>query len=162
MPVQNLNDLFVHTLKDVYYTERQILKALPEMARKSRSSPLRQAFEAHEAETREQVARLEQVFELAVAEAEGEVCPSIDGLIEEAEMLMEEITDEDTLDAAMIAAAQAVEHYEIARYGTLVSWAESLGMQEAVDVLRRTLAEEKDTDARLTRLAEDRLNERAV
>ena len=162
MPVKNLNDLFVHTLQDIYYAEHQILKALPKMAKKARSSPLRQAFEAHEAETREQVTRLEEVFRLAGAEAEGETCPAIDGIIEEAEGLMEEIDDADTLDAAMIAAAQAVEHYEIARYGTLVSWAESLGIQEAVDVLRRTLAEEKDTDSKLTRLAEDQLNARAV
>jgi ferritin-like metal-binding protein YciE len=161
MSVKNLNELFVHTLKDVYYAERQLLKALPKMARKARSSPLRQLFEEHEAETREQIERLKQVFQLAGERAGGETCPAIEGILEEADELMDEIDDADTLDAAMIGAAQAAEHYEIARYGTLVAWAESLGMQEAVDVLRRTLAEEKDADAKLTRLAEDQLNERA-
>lgn len=162
MSIKNLNGLFVHTLKDVYYAENQILKALPKMAKKAHSAPLRTAFEEHLDETKEQVARLKQVFKLAGEPVQGETCPAIEGILEEAEELMDEIADASTLDAAMIAAAQAVEHYEIARYGTLVSWADLLGMDEAVDILRRTLAEEKDADAKLTRLAEDKLNERAA
>ncbi len=162
MAINNLQELFVHTLRDIYFAENQILKALPKMAAKAGSAELRKGFEAHKTETEGQVKRLEQVFELLGEKANGVKCHAIEGIIKEAEEIMGEVKDADTLDAGMIAAAQAVEHYEITRYGTLVSWAELLGHDEAKNLLRDTLAEEKDTDAKLTRLAEDHLNKQAT
>ena len=157
----NLKDLFVHTLKDVYYAENQLYKTLPRMEEKATDAALKKGFKLHHKETGEHIKRLEQVFELCGEKPVGEKCPAIDGIIEEGDELMKEIKNGVTLDAAMVAAAQAVEHYEIARYGALVSWAQRMGMDEAKNILRDTLAEEKDTDSKLTRLAEDKLNKKA-
>lgn len=162
MSIQNMNDLFVHTLKDIHYAENQILKALPKMSKKASSPELKAAFDAHLAETKGQVERLKDVFKLVGEKPAGETCPAIKGIIEEASELMEEIEDTNTLDAAMIAAAQAVEHYEITRYGTLASWAGELGMNEAAALLEETLAEEKATDLKLTELGESRINAMAI
>jgi ferritin-like metal-binding protein YciE len=162
MPVSDLKDLYLHTLKDVYTAEKQILKALPKMAKKAGSDQLRKAFEEHERQTQGQVERLEKVFGMMNEKPKGEKCPAIEGLIEEAEELMGEIKDGETLDTALIAAAQAVEHYEISRYGTLVSWSELLDMKDAAKLLSQTLDEEKQTDAKLTKLAESRVNKKAA
>ena len=135
MKIENLSDLFLHTLKDIYFAENQIVKALPKMVKASDSKELARAFEAHLEETKEQISRLEQVFELLGKKAEGEKCPAIEGILKEGDELMKEIKDPDTRDAAMIAAAQAVEHYEITRYGTLVSWGELLKQPDAVKLL---------------------------
>jgi len=158
----NLNDLFIHELMDVYFAENQITKALPKMAEKATAPALKKGLEEHLKETKEHIKRLDKVFELCGTEARGEKCPAMDGILKEGEDLMMEIEDSDTRDAAMIAAAQAVEHYEIARYGTLVAWAGLLGMKEAQNLLRDTLAEEKDTDAKLNRMAEDKINKKAA
>ena len=158
---KNLKDLFVHTLKDVYYAENQMYKTLPKLEEKATDSALKKGFKEHHKETEGHIKRLEKVFALCDTKPEGERCPAIDGIIKEGDELMKEIKDGTTLDAAILAAAQAAEHYEIARYGALVSWAQRLGMDEAKNILRDTLAEEKDTDAKLTRLAEDKLNKKA-
>jgi ferritin-like metal-binding protein YciE len=162
MKVENLNDLFVHTLKDIYFAERQIVKELPKMVKAADSEDLAKALQNHLEETKEQVARLEQVFKLVGAKAEGEECPAIEGILEEAKELMETIKDPDTRDAAMIGAAQAVEHYEITRYGTLVSWGKLLGLKDAVKLLSATLKEEHDADSKLTKIAESKLNKQAA
>jgi ferritin-like metal-binding protein YciE len=162
MKIENLNDLFLHTLQDIYFAEKQIVKALPKMMKKTDSPELGKAFESHLAETEEQVTRLEQVFEMLGQKPKATKCPAIEGIIEEANELIGDIQDPDTRDAGMIAAAQAVEHYEITRYGTLVSWAELLGMQDAAKVLGQTLKEEYGADQKLTKLAESRLNKEAA
>jgi ferritin-like metal-binding protein YciE len=162
MAIENLHGLFVHTLQDVYFAEQTIVKKLPKMAEKADSQALKSAFQTHLAETKEHVNRLEQVFRMLGEKAKAERCPAIEGITEEAEELVKEIKDSDTRDAAMLAAAQAVEHYEITRYGTLVAWAEEMGHNEVIGILRRTLDEEKATDAKLTQLAESRLNRRAA
>ncbi len=157
-----LEGLFLETLRDIYYAERKILKALPKMARSAQSPELRAAFEKHKAETEGQIERLQQVFELVGARAQGKTCPAIDGIIEEGEEIMDAFKGQPALDAGLLAAAQAVEHYEIARYGTLRSWAGALGMQEAVTLLDQTLSEESATDEALTELAEGSVNEAAL
>jgi ferritin-like metal-binding protein YciE len=162
MKIENLNDLFLHTLQDIYFAEKQIVKALPKMMKKTDSPELGKAFESHLAETEEQVTRLEQVFEMLGEKPKATKCPAIEGIIEEANELIADIQDSDTRDAGMIAAAQAVEHYEITRYGTLVSWAELLGMKDAAKVLGQTLKEEYGADQKLTKLAESRLNKEAA
>ena len=162
MKIENLNDLFHHTLQDIYYAEKKVVKALPKMVKKTDSPALAKAFDGHLAETEEQIVRLEKVFELIGEKAKATKCPAIDGILEEAEELMSEIKDPDTRDAAMIAAAQAVEHYEITRYGTLISWAGLLGMSEAAKILGETLKEEYGADQKLTKLAESRLNKEAA
>jgi ferritin-like metal-binding protein YciE len=162
MAIQNLHDLFVHTLQDIYFAEQTLAKKLPKMAEKATSAQLKAAFEKHVAETKEHAKRLEQVFESIGERAKADECPAIEGIIEEAEEVVGEIKDPETRDAAMLAAAQAAEHYEITRYGTLVAWAEEMGHNEAIRLLRRTLAEEKATDAKLSQLAESRLNRRAA
>jgi ferritin-like metal-binding protein YciE len=162
MKIENLNDLFLHTLQDIYYAEKQVLKALPKMIKKADSPQLAKAFEGHLEETKNQVARLEQVFEMLGEKAQGAECPAIDGILKEANELIGEIKDADTRDAGMIASAQAVEHYEITRYGTLVSWAQLLGMKDAAKVLGETLEEEYGADKKLTKLAESRLNKEAA
>ena len=159
---KTLNDLFLHTLKDVFYAEKQILKALPKMAKKAESDELRQAFEHHVKETEGQVQRLEQVFELCGVKAAGKTCPAIKGIIEEGEESMKEAKDPDVLDAGMIADAQAVEHYEIARYGTMIAWANQLGMSDAANLLQQNLDQEYGADRLLTDLAEGRLNRQAA
>jgi ferritin-like metal-binding protein YciE len=160
--IKTMDDLFVHTLKDIYYAENQITKALPKMAEKASSPQLRQAFQTHLEETRRQIDRLEQVFKMHGAKAEGVKCDAIEGIIDEAQEVMSEVQDKQVLDAAMLSAAQAVEHYEITRYGTLVAWAKQLGRQDCASVLEQTLNEEKATDAKLTQLAESNLNPKAA
>ncbi len=158
---KNLKDLFIHTLKDVYYAEKQLLKALPKMEAKATDASLKKGFKLHQKETEKHIDRLEKVFKICGVKAAGKKCPAIDGIIEEANDIMSETKDGVTRDAAIVAAAQAAEHYEIARYGSLIAWAQRLGLDEAKNVLRDTLAEEKDTDSKLTRLAEDKLNKKA-
>jgi ferritin-like metal-binding protein YciE len=162
MAIENLKDLFVHTLQDIYYAEKKIVKALPKMVKAADSAQLRKAFEKHLAETEGQVKRLEDVFAAIDEKPKAVKCPAIDGILDEADELVGEIKDKDTRDAAMIAAAQAVEHYEITRYGTLASWAGMLGLDEAVTLLEKTLEEEKATDLALTKLAESKLNKEAA
>ena len=162
MSVKTLDDLFLHTLKDVYYAEKQIVKALPKMAKKATSPELKTAFTTHTEESKEHLARLETVFESIGKKASAVKCVAIIGIIGEAEELMDEVEDPEALDAAMLAAAQAVEHYEIARYGTLISWAETLGYTAAIKTLQLTLKEEKATDAKLSSLAEGSVNKKAA
>jgi ferritin-like metal-binding protein YciE len=155
---KNLNDLFLDTLKDIYYAEKQILKALPKMAKAANSDKLRAAFEKHHGETEGQVERLEQIFELIDKPARGKTCDAIQGILDEGKEIMDEYKGCEALDAGMLAAAQAVEHYEISRYGTLKQWAQQLGMKDAVRLLNETLQEEKKTDETLTSLAEAAVN----
>jgi ferritin-like metal-binding protein YciE len=162
MAEKTLNDLFIHTLKDVYYAERAILKALPKMEKAAQSAELKQAFATHREQTQNQVERLKQVFELVGKRAQGEPCEAIQGIIAEGEEVMETFQGSEAADAGLIAAAQAVEHYEISRYGALKSWAEQLGMDDAVDLLDETLNEEKETDVLLTQLAESSANPEAA
>ena len=162
MAMKSLDDLFVHFLRDIYYAEKQIVKAPPKMARKADSEQLREAFENHLAETEGHVATLEQVFDLIDLPPRGVTCPAIDGILEEAKEIMSEAQDADTRDAGMIAAAQAVEHYEITRYGTLVAWGTQLGKTDAVKLLRTTLEQEYAADRKLTDLAERMLNRQAA
>jgi ferritin-like metal-binding protein YciE len=162
MALKSLQDLFVHTLKDIYFAENLIIKKLPTMSKEAGAAALKKIFDEHLTETKTHAQRLEKVFELIGEKAEGEECPAIEGIVEEAEELLDEISDASTKDAALIAAAQAVEHYEITRYGTLVAWAKELGHDEVANILRETLAEEKDADNKLLRLAEDRLNKKAA
>ncbi|UIJ72671.1 ferritin-like domain-containing protein [Aurantimonas sp. HBX-1] len=162
MAIKTLDDLFLHTLQDVYYAEKTIVKSLPKMSKKVTSPELKKAFDKHLEETKGQVTRLEQVFEMLGEKAKAEKCPAIEGIVKEAEELMEEIEDAETLDAALLAAAQAVEHYEISRYGTLVSWAQTLKHTDAMAPLQATLDEEKKTDAALSKLGEGKLNKKAA
>jgi ferritin-like metal-binding protein YciE len=159
---KTLDDLFLEVLKDIYYAEKQILKALPKMAKAAESDQLRRAFETHRDETKGQVERLEQVFEMIGKPARAKACPAILGMVEEGKEVMEDFADTDALDAGLIAAAQAVEHYEIARYGTLRTWAEQLGIRGAGRLLEQTLKEEKKTDELLTKLAEAAANQKAA
>jgi ferritin-like metal-binding protein YciE len=155
---KDLNDLFHDTLKDIYFAEKQILKALPKMAKAASSDKLRAAFEKHHDETEGQVERLEQVFELIGKPARGKTCDAIMGILDEGKEIMEEYKGCEALDAGMLAAAQAVEHYEISRYGTLKQWAQQLGMKDAVRLLDETLQQEKKTDQALTSLADAAVN----
>jgi len=155
---KTLQDLLIEQLRDILYAERQIIKALPKMAKKASSEDLKAAFEEHQQQTEGQVERLERVFEQFDLAARGTRCEAMDGLIDEAKSLMEEEADPPALDAGLIAAAQKVEHYEIASYGTVATWAEQLGHQEAARLLRETLEEEKQTDRKLTGLAEGSIN----
>jgi ferritin-like metal-binding protein YciE len=159
---KDLNELFLDTLKDIYYAEKQILKALPKMAKAANSDELRAAFEKHHGETEGHVERLEQVFELLGKPARGKKCDAIEGIIDEGKEVMEEYADTPALDAGLLAAAQAVEHYEISRYGTLKAWAAKLGMKDAVKLLDQTLAEEKKTDDTLSKIAETAVNYQAA
>ncbi|MBB6307423.1 ferritin-like domain-containing protein [Xanthobacter tagetidis] len=159
---KTLHDLFSDTLKDVYYAEKQILRALPKMAKNAQSEELKNAFLKHQEQTEGQVERLEQVFELLGKAARGKHCPAIVGIIDEGKEIMDEFGGSEALDAGLVASAQAVEHYEIARYGTLKTWAGQLGMTEAVTLLDATLKEEKETDALLTRLAGAETNRKAA
>jgi ferritin-like metal-binding protein YciE len=160
--IKTMDDLFVHTLRDMYYAEKQLLKALPDMISKATDAQLKQAFQAHLGETKNQVTRLEQVFKMHGVEAKGIDCPAIDGIIEEAEEIAGEVEDKNVLNAALIAAAQAAEHYEITRYGTLIAWAKELGRSDCASVLQKNLDEEKAADRKLTELAESRLNLKAA
>jgi len=163
MPAEKtLEDLFHDTLKDIYFAEKKILVALPKMAKAAHSDELRAAFEKHYEETEGQVERLEQVFEMIEKPARGKTCPAILGLVEEGQEVMKEFKKSDAHDAGLLSGAQAVEHYEISRYGTLIAWAEQLGMADAAELLQQTLDEEKKTDATLTKLAESSLNQMAA
>ncbi len=158
MPAANLERLFQDGLRDALYAERKALQALKKHARAAKSPELKQAFEQHREETEGQVERLQRVFEILGKRASGKTCPAMDGLAEEAEEIMEEYKDSPASDAGLLAAAQAIEHYEICRYGTLASWAKQLGQSEAEGLLRETLAEEEKTDKLLTDLAESVIN----
>jgi ferritin-like metal-binding protein YciE len=160
--IKTLDDLFVHTLQDIYYAENQITKALPTMIKKATDPQLKQGFETHLRETEGQIKRLEQVFKMHGAEAKAVKCPAIDGIIDEAQEILSDAKDNEVLDAAALASAQAVEHYEITRYGTLVAWARQLGRNDCASVLQQTLEEEKLTDLKLTEIAEGRVNRVAV
>ncbi|GHD15637.1 ferritin-like domain-containing protein [Tianweitania populi] len=152
--ISTMDDLFVHTLRDIYYAENQIVKALPKMIEKATDMQLRQGFETHLGETKTHISRLEQVFEMHGVQAKQVRCPAIDGIIEETDEITGDIDDKQVLDAALIAAAQAVEHYEMTRYGTLVAWAKQLGRSDCAAVLQQNLDEEEATDKKLTQIAE--------
>lgn len=158
---KTLEDLFHDTLKDIYYAERKILKALPKMKRAAQSDDLKAAFEKHRQETEGQIERLQQVFELMGKPAAGKTCEAIEGIISEGEEIIAEFKDSAALDAGLISAAQAVEHYEITRYGTLKRWAMELRMTEAANLLDANLQEESKTDSDLTKLADASANKRA-
>lgn len=162
MTVKTMNDLFVATLKDIYYAEKQILKALPTMIKKAKEPELKQALETHKEETDGQIDRLESVFELLDVPARGKKCAAIEGIIDEAKEHMDEIEDDKVLDAGMISSAQAVEHYEICRYGTLIEWAKNLGLRDAADLLQQNLEEEKKADKLLSQIAKSSANRKAM
>lgn len=162
MAEKDLNDLFLDTLKDIYYAEKHILKALPKMAKAANSEELSAAFEKHYDETEGRVTRLEQIFELLGKPARGKKCDAIEGILDEGKEIMDEYADTAALDAGLLAAAQAVEHYEISRYGTLKAWATKLDLPQAVKLLDQTLAEEKKTDASLSQLADKAVNYEAA
>jgi len=160
--IKTMNDLFVHQLQDIYYAEKQLVKALPEMAAKATDKQLKQGFLTHLEETKTHVQRLEQVFKMHGAAAKAIACPAIDGIIKEADEVEGEVADKSVLDAALINAAQAAEHYEIVRYGSLIAWARQLGRNDCAAILQATLDEEKITDKKLTSLAEGQVNLRAA
>ena len=159
--IETFDDLFLHQLQDVYYAENQITKALPKMIEKATDAGLKQGFETHLRETEGQIKRLEQVFDLLGEKAKAVTCPAIDGIIKEANEVAGDIADKAVLDAALIASAQAVEHYEITRYGTMVVWAKQLGRTDIASILKETLDEEYATDDKLTKMAESKLNAKA-
>jgi ferritin-like metal-binding protein YciE len=159
--IKSFEDLFMHGLQDLFYAENQILKALPDMIDKAPSAELRASFEKHRKETEGHVHRLRQVFELLDAEPKGEKCPAIDGILKEGKDLMGEIEGDDVMNVGLIAAAQAVEHYEITRYGALIAWAGELGRTDVIPHFKANLAEEKATDQKLTTMAERRFNPQA-
>ena len=160
--IKTMNDLFQHQLQDIYYAEQQLVKALPKMADKATDQQLKQDFLLHLDETKGQVKRLEQVFQSCGMKMKAVDCPAIDGIIEEANETASEVADKSVLDAALINAAQAAEHYEIVRYGSLIAWARQLGRSDVAGLLQKTLDEEKVTDRKLTTLAEGRVNMRAA
>ena len=162
MAEKQLDDLFLDTLKDIYYAERQILKALPKMAKAATSPDLKAGFEQHLAETEVQVERLQQIFEILGKPARGKTCDAILGIIEEGKEIMDEYKGTAALDAGLVSAAQAVEHYEIARYGTLATWAKQLGHTDALNLLLETLKEEEATDQKLSQLAKASANIKAA
>jgi ferritin-like metal-binding protein YciE len=156
-----LDDLFHDTLKDIYYAEKKLLTALPKMAKAAQNPDLKAAFQKHATETQGQVERLEKVFAIIEKQPQGKKCDAIIGLVEEGDEVAKEYKGSPALDAGLLAAAQAVEHYEISRYGTLKAWAEELGLSQAVQLLDATLKEEKKTDVALTGLAETSVNQQA-
>ena len=160
--IKTMDDLFVHTLRDIYYAEHQITKALPKMIAKTQNPELKRSFETHLSETQGQITRLEEVFRMHGHEPKGVTCEAIDGIIAEAESVMSNVADQEVLEAAMLASAQAVEHYEITRYGTLAAWAKQLGRPDCAALLHKTLEEERRTDEKLSALAESRINRRAA
>ncbi|HXS41915.1 MAG TPA: ferritin-like domain-containing protein [Stellaceae bacterium] len=161
-PIKSLNDLFLHTLKDMYYAENQIVKSLPKMIEKAHDPTLRSTLESHLSETKQQVTRLEQIFQGLGEKAQGATCAAMDGILDEAKDVMSDIGDPNVLDAGMLSAAQAVEHYEITRYGTLIAFAKRLGRTECVKLLEETLTEEKEADRKLTAIAESQVNKKAA
>lgn len=160
--IKTMNDLFVHQLQDIYYAEQKILNSLPDMIDKSTDSDLKTGLKHHLEQTKNHVTRLEQVFKLHGAEPKGVDCPAIDGIIDEAEEIAGDVGDKEVLDAAIIAAAQAVEHYEITRYGTLTTWAKQLGRDDCAAILHKTLEEEKAADEKLTTVAKSKVNRKAA
>ncbi|ANH08363.1 MULTISPECIES: ferritin-like domain-containing protein [Shinella] len=158
MATKTMEDLFVDGIKDIYYAERKIIAGLKKMIRGAEAQELKAAFDKHLQETEGQVERLVQVFDLLGKPARGKTCPAIDGILEEGQEILEEFKNSPALDAGLLAAAQAVEHYEIARYGTLKSWAMQLGKNDIAKLLDQTLAEETKTDQALTQLAEAKVN----
>jgi ferritin-like metal-binding protein YciE len=161
MSKKGLQELFHDTLKDIYYAEKKILSSLPKMAKSAQSPELKAAFEKHETETEGQIERLEKVFEMIDAPARGKKCDAIEGLLDEGKEIMQDYKASPALDAGLLAAAQAVEHYEISRYGTLKAWAEKLGLEQAASLLDQTLRQETRTDADLTKIAESTVNAEA-
>ena len=159
---KDLNELFLDTLKDIYYAEKQILKALPKMAKAAQSDKLQAAFLKHHDETEGQIERLEQIFELIGKPARGKKCDAIEGILDEGKEIMDEYKGMSALDAGLLAAAQAVEHYEMSRYGTLKAWALKLNIPKAAKLLDQTLSEEKKTDDTLTKIAETAVNYEAA
>jgi ferritin-like metal-binding protein YciE len=162
MAQKTLDNLFHDALRDIYYAERKISKTLPKMARGAQSEELKAAFQQHKEETDGQIQRLQEVFEIVGKRAQGKTCPAIDGIIDEGEEVLEEFKGSPALDAGLLAAAQAVEHYEITRYGTLKRWAEVLGMDDAAKLLDETLQEESNTDELLTEIADKSVNKEAM
>jgi len=160
--IKTLDDLFVHQLQDIYYAEQQIVKALPKMIEKATNAKLKQGLQSHLSETETHVTRLEQVFKMHGQQVKGVDCPAIDGIIKEANEVAGDVADKQVLDAAIIAACQAVEHYEMTRYGTLIAWAKQLGRPDCASVLEQTLREEKAADEKLTTIAEGGINQRAA
>jgi len=160
--IKSMEDLFHHMLQDIYYSEKKIVSSLPKMIDKASDNELKEGLAEHLEETREHVARIERVFDMLDQKAKSVDCPAIDGIIKEADQLTGEIEPTTVLDAALIAAAQAVEHYEITRYGTLIAFAKSLGHGEVTNLLQETLDEEADADKKLTALAEAGINSEAV
>jgi ferritin-like metal-binding protein YciE len=156
--IKSLDDLFVHTLQDIYYAEKQIEKSLPKMIEKATDQKLKAGFEEHLQQTRGHIARVEEVFEMHGTKAKQVNCPAIDGILEEADEVSGDIDDKQVLDAGLIASAQAVEHYEITRYGTLIAWAKQLGRDDCASVLVKNLKEEEATDRKLTQMAESKVN----
>ncbi len=161
-PIKTLDDLFVHTLQDIYYAENQIAKNLPTMVEKASNPELKSAFQQHLTETQNQVKRLEQVFQMHGQPVKAVTCAAMDGILSEAKEIMGDCDDPQVRDAAMISAAQAIEHYEITRYGSLIAYATELGRSDCAGVLRQTLEEEKATDKKLTAIAESRVNHQAA
>jgi ferritin-like metal-binding protein YciE len=160
--IDTFDELFVHTLQDIYYAEHQILKALPDMVEKASDAELKKSFRTHLRQTKGQVKRLDQVFKKIKSLPQGTKCPAIDGIIEEANDIVGEIENKTVLNAALIAAAQAVEHYEITRYGTLVAWAKLLGRNDVAKLLNMNLKEEKATDKKLGSIAKRKINRKAA
>ncbi|RWO83114.1 MAG: ferritin-like domain-containing protein [Mesorhizobium sp.] len=160
--IKTLDDLFVHTLRDIYYAEKQIEKSLPKMIDKATDPQLKAGLEKHLGQTKGHIERVEKVFELHGVKAKTVNCPAIDGILEEADEVSGDIDDKDVLDAALIASAQAVEHYEITRYGTLISWAKQLGRTDCANVLANNIKEEQATDRKLTEIAEAKVNLQAA
>ncbi|MGB3386650.1 MAG: ferritin-like domain-containing protein [Pseudaminobacter sp.] len=160
--IKTLDDLFVHTLRDIYYAEKQIEKALPKMIDKASDATLKAGFEKHLKETEGHITRLEEVFEMHGVKAKAVNCPAIDGILDEADEVSGDIDDKQVLDAALIASAQAVEHYEMTRYGTLMAWAKQLGRSDCASVLAKNLKEEEATDKKLTEMAENGVNRQAA
>jgi ferritin-like metal-binding protein YciE len=160
--IKTMDDLFVHQLRDIYYAEAQIMKALPKMIDKASNADLRNGFSEHLEQTKGHVMRLEDIFDMLDLDAEGVSCPAIDGIIDEADDVSGEVEDKRVLDAALIAAAQAVEHYEMTRYGTLIAWAEEAGRTDCARLLKQTLEEERAADRKLTKIAESEVNLKAA
>ena len=160
--ISSMSDLFVHQLKDIYYAEKRIVNSLPKMIEKAKSPELRKGLTHHLGETKNHVSRLEQVFQMVGVQPDAVTCPAIDGILKEADEVAGDVADTKVLDAALIAAAQAVEHYEMTRYGTLIAWAKELGRKDCAQVLQQTLEEERTADSKLTQLAEGGINRRAA
>ena len=161
-PIKTLDDLFVHALQDIYYAEQQIAKNLPTMVEKATNPELKAALQQHLTETQNQIKRAEQVFKMHGTEAKGVDCQAIDGILAEAKEVMGDCADPEVRDAAILFAAQAVEHYEITRYGSMIAFAKQLGRNDCAQVLSETLAEEKSADHKLTGIAEGRVNKKAA